>query len=111
VKKPPDKNLFAERLKAITKAPSALVQPLAPAEPSRPNRAPRQAVFRNASIVFANGERMAVVMKDLSATGARIEFVARADLPNELILIDAVGKRRQVRLVWQREGAAGLEFF
>jgi hypothetical protein len=106
-----EKDLLAQRLKAITKAPPAHpIQPPVAAGPVRPQRAPRQPVFRNATIVFVNGERMAVVIKDLSATGARIEFVARADLPSEVILIDAMGRRRQVRVVWQREGAAGVEF-
>jgi hypothetical protein len=111
VKKPTGKDLFAERLKAINKPARAQpIHPPATAQPTKPARAPRQTVFRNATILFASGERMAVVIKDLSATGARVEFVARVDLPPEATLIDITGRRRQVRVVWQREGAAGIEF-
>jgi hypothetical protein len=53
---------------------------------------------------------MAVVVKNLSTRGARIEFVARTTLPDEVTLIDAIGRRRRVRVAWQRGGTAGVEF-
>jgi hypothetical protein len=74
-------------------------------------RAPRQPVFRDATILMANGERLAVAVKEVSASGARIEFVRRVPLPDVFLLSEPTLKlRRRARVVWQREGIAGVMF-
>lgn len=61
--------------------------------------------------MLGDGERMAVVVKDVSATGARVEFFVRRTLPDEVLFMEATLKlRKRARVVWQRDGAVGLEF-
>jgi hypothetical protein len=68
-------------------------------------------MFRNGTIVIEGGQRLSVAIKDLSEHGARIEFVRRMDLPSVVILMEPMLKLRcRARVVWQREGIAGLEF-
>ncbi len=107
--KPPDAaKRLADRVKQVTAdAPDAQA-----ARPQRPaDRAPRQAVFRNATVMLDSGQRLAVALKDVSAAGARIEFFQRNTLPASFMLSEPTLKlRRRVRVVWQREGIAGLMF-
>ncbi len=53
---------------------------------SQIERAVRQAVFRQGALILANGERMRVAVKDISMTGARVEFFARCELPELVVL-------------------------
>lgn len=83
-----------------------------------PGPAPRQAarktrrgVFKNATVILPNDERVSVVVRDLSDEGARIEFVQRRLLPSSFILCEPTMKlRRRVELVWQQDAAAGVRF-
>lgn len=71
----------------------------------------RAAVFRNATIIFDSGERMIVAVKDISISGARLEFFSHAPLPETFIVSELMMKlKRRARVVWQREGAAGIAF-
>jgi len=75
------------------------------------DRAPRQSVFRTATMVTSGGARQNVALKDVSATGARIEFHTRSTLPSLVVLIEPMLKlHKRARVVWQEEGRAGLEF-
>ncbi|MDX2235709.1 MAG: hypothetical protein NW200_14515 [Hyphomonadaceae bacterium] len=74
-------------------------------------RPPREPVFRRASIVPVGGEPRSVALKNISATGARIEFYTREPLPAEFLLLEPIrGVRRRARVVWEEEFAAGLVF-
>jgi hypothetical protein len=74
-------------------------------------REPRRAIFKNGTVMFGTGVRLSVVIKDLTDSGARIEFFARTMLPDEVILAEPMLKlRRRARVAWQRDGAAGLQF-
>jgi len=71
----------------------------------------RQPQFRNGSIIFDDGERLSVVIKNLSDGGARVEFFVNRPLPERVTLSEPLLKlRRAARVVWQAEGAAGLAF-
>ena len=107
--KPSIENVLASRLRNIAeRAPARAVEKVAPCSK---DRAPRQAVFRNATITLDSGERIAVAVKDVSAAGARVEFVRHVPLPQSFILSEPIMKlKRRVRVVWQREGVAGVEF-
>jgi hypothetical protein len=68
-------------------------------------------VFREATVQFESGERMRVALKNVSATGARIEHPMRNDLPETFFLAEPTTKLRTwVRVMWQREGVAGVRF-
>lgn len=74
-------------------------------------RAVRQAVFRQGALILANNERLRVALKDVSTTGARVEYFTRQDLPDEVILVEPTLRiKSRARVVWQREGVAGLAF-
>jgi hypothetical protein len=52
-----------------------------------------------------------VVIKDLSASGARVEFFQRLQLPAFVMLIEPTLKlRKAARVIWERGAAAGLKF-
>lgn len=107
--KPPVESVLASRLRNIAeRAPAGAVEKMAPRSK---DRAPRQAVFRNATITLDNGERITVAVKDVSAAGARVEFFRHVPLPQSFMLSEPVMKLKcRVRVVWQRDGVAGVEF-
>lgn len=74
-------------------------------------RAPREAIYRSATIVTLGGAQRNVALKQLSVTGARIEFHSREPLPEQFVLIEPIrGLRRRVRVVWQDDFVAGVAF-
>ncbi|MGE0829504.1 MAG: hypothetical protein AB7O04_09150 [Hyphomonadaceae bacterium] len=78
---------------------------------SKKERPRREAVFRSAALIFGNDQRLIVAIKDVSEAGARIEYFGCSLLPETFILSEPTLKlRRRVRVVWQREGVAGLIF-
>jgi hypothetical protein len=107
--KPPQGSVLADRLRTI--AERAPVNASEKVAPRSKERAPRQAVFRNATITLDSGERMTVAVKDVSASGARVEFFRHVPLPATFMLSEPMMKLKcRVRVVWQREGVAGVEF-
>ncbi|MEQ1708737.1 MAG: hypothetical protein ABL864_10460 [Terricaulis sp.] len=52
-----------------------------------------------------------MAVKDISATGARVEFFQRIVLPETFMLSEPTMKlKRRVRIIWQREGIVGVQF-
>lgn len=75
------------------------------------DRAPREPMFRTGTLVTNGGGRQSVAVKNVSATGALIEFHTRAELPLYVVLIEPMLRlNKRARVVWQIEGAAGLQF-
>lgn len=84
--------------------------PIAP-KPQARQRPPRERVFKDATLQLRDGTRFRVSIKDLSETGARIEFHANIDLPARVILsAPGLRLRRFARVVWREAMAAGLQF-
>ena len=74
-------------------------------------RAVRQAVFRQGALILADGERFPAALKNISASGARVEYFTRRELPEIVILVEPTLRiKSRARVVWQREGMAGLAF-
>lgn len=85
--------------------------PPPPVQTKSGSRAPRKHVFRNATLSWDEAHRLGVVIKDLSDEGARVEFFQNVTLPEIVTLIEPTLKlRRNARVVWQTNGAAGLQF-
>jgi hypothetical protein len=85
--------------------------PAPAASVAKPQRAPRQATFRNGTITYSDNYRLAVAIKDLSETGARIEFFQRIDLPDQVVLSEPMlNLRRAAKVIWRGDGVAGLKF-
>jgi len=105
----PAHGALAERVRRLGARPAPPIEAYAPK--TNGNRAERTAVFRNATIEFESGERMQVAVKNVSATGARVEHPLRNELPATFLLIEPTLKlRKRVRVAWQREGVAGVRF-
>mgnify|MGYP000274082989 CR=1 FL=1 len=107
--KPPDPSVLASRLRTIAEREPGGVAEKAVLRSSE--RASRQAVFRNATLTLDSGERITVALKNLSAGGARVEFLCHAPLPATFLLTEPMTKLKcRVRVVWQKDGAAGVRF-
>ncbi len=74
-------------------------------------RAIRQAVFRQGELILTDGEKIPVEVKNISATGANVEFFVRRELPERVILVELTLRiQTHARVAWQRDGVAGLAF-
>lgn len=106
------KDRLADRVRSLSEQSSAQLPADRPPPPQRPkSRAERQPLYRHGVIIFNDGQRLTVAVKNLSATGARIEFFNKVDLPQEIMLIEPTLKlRRRARVAWQADGVAGLSF-
>ena len=71
---------------------------------------PRVAVFREAVLAIEDYFQIRAVVTDVSARGVRVHYATRMDLPFRVILIAPTLKLNcWTRVVWQQDGAAGLE--
>jgi hypothetical protein len=95
-------NRLKDRIGKIASAPTMLTRMV--------SRTAREKTFRTGAIVLEDGERVPVIIKDISERGARIEFVQHIELPASVTLIEPTMKRRQATVAWQRDGVAGLHF-
>ena len=116
--KPPPKSALADRVRRVTthRPPAGSdeweLQPPPPPHSSKLfARTERSPSYRQGVIVIDDGQRVTVVIKNLSVTGARIEFFLKRELPPEVTLIEVTMRiHRRARVAWQGEGVAGLEY-
>lgn len=74
-------------------------------------RAERKPTFKTATLTMISGERIDVVVKNVSATGARIEFLRDVMLTDRVMLSEPTMRiRTWAYVIWQTRGAAGLQF-
>ena len=74
-------------------------------------RSERKPTFKAASLAFITGERVEVVVKNVSDTGARVEFMRDMQLPDRVLLSEPTLRLKTwAYVVWQTRGAAGLQF-
>jgi hypothetical protein len=112
-KKPDSKpaNPLNERLQRIAGKPALDDTAYQGAQPKKTARSFRDATFKQATIRLQGGERMDVVVKNLSATGARIEFFRKVTLTDQVLISEPSTRlKRLAKVVWQKEGSAGLHF-
>ena len=109
-KPPPGNDLLTERMRRAVERPTA-APPSAHSLARQIERAVRQAVFRQGALILANGEKLSVAVKDISATGARVEYFTHVELPAVVVLVEPTLRiKSRARVVWQRDGVAGLAF-
>ena len=71
----------------------------------------RRPVFREAVLTLEERHKVRAVITNLSSRGARVEFSARVDLPFRIVISEpTLNLKCCARIIWQRDGAAGLEF-
>lgn len=109
-KTPAAKEALASRVRALAGKPAptdvALAKPRTKAE-----RAERRALFRHGVLILESGQRLSVAIKNLSETGARVEFGTREILSDEVVLAEPTLRlRKRARVVWQGDSSAGLAF-
>lgn len=103
--------VLADRMKAIASRPALAEESYVDLSAKKDHRAPREPTYKQATVMLAAGERFGVVVKNLSHTGARIEFFKNVTLTDRLILAEPTMRiRKWAQVVWQKEGAAGLRF-
>lgn len=74
-------------------------------------RSERKPTFKAASLAFITGQRIDVVVKNVSDTGARVEFMVDVALPDRVLLSEPTLRLKTwAYVVWQTRGAAGLQF-
>jgi len=74
-------------------------------------RSERKATFKAATLTLISGERIDVVVKNVSDTGARIEFLRDVVLPDRVLLSEPTLRLKiWAYVAWQERGKAGLEF-
>lgn len=106
---PPSGGTFSDRIKKVgehrpASGPTRAVEP-------HEKRLARDPVFVNATVVFGANSKLPVVVTNVNAKGARVEFVANFTLPGEVVLIAPIlGLNRTSRIAWQKSGSAGLRF-
>ncbi|MET0156934.1 MAG: PilZ domain-containing protein [Methyloceanibacter sp.] len=98
---------LVERWKAIAAKPA----PDFYEDGQRNARSPRSRVFRQAIATLEGGEKLAIAIKNLSASGCRIEFFRNTPLTQTLVIDEhSLSLHYEAEVVWQGEGAAGLRF-
>ncbi len=74
-------------------------------------RAERKPTFKSATVTTLGGERIDVVVKNISSTGARVEFLRDVSLTDRVIISEPTLRiKTWAYVVWQTRGAAGLQF-
>jgi hypothetical protein len=113
-KKPGDKKAdpLADRLRKIAAQPALEDNAYEKSDHSRDaKRQKRDPTFKQATITMLGGERMDVVVKNLSAGGARIEFFRKVNLTEHVLLSEPTMRiKTWAKVMWQKDGAAGLQF-
>lgn len=86
------------------------IVPSAPINKDRRAGGDRRATTRFATIILENGERIPCVIRDLSATGAKLGVARRFQLP-ERFLLQVKGREPAfpVQRAWQRGDHAGVQ--
>lgn len=107
--------MFSSKSKTKINLERAKAKPVAPIPVVRPQVNKRSAIRKGVwcvcQIVSRDGAIREGVILDISATGVRVRFRDRGELP-DLVKIKAsrIGLNRFARVVWQRTPDAGLEF-
>ncbi len=100
---------LADRMRKIAAVPAEemIYSSVHPGE----KRAERKQTFKSATVTTLGGERVDVVVKNVSATGARIEFLRDIQLTDRVMLCEPTLRiKTWAYVVWQTRGAAGLQF-
>ena len=118
IRKRPENGL-ADRMRAVTAAQNRdAVRALTQASPGAARalrcrrRAQRSDKFKQALLIAVSGVRIKVVVTNISATGARVEFYSgSSEIFGRILLQEpSLGLKKWARVVWKEQNSAGLEF-
>lgn len=107
-----ERDRIARRLQAISNAkPVICPKPVPKKKSSLPERAPRQSVFRLASLYTSKNAAIRCVVYNVSATGVRITMEGAHTLPKIVVLkFDCNKESKKCQPIWQKGEEAGLKF-
>lgn len=113
--KPGDKSALSNRVRQLGegKAAPKSYEPPPPPPKLKPEskREERVAQYKQAVLVIDGHERMGVVIKDINAKGARVDFFQRRELPEYVVLQETTLRlNHRARVMWQDGSSAGLMF-
>lgn len=78
---------------------------------SERRRFPRSNVFKSAKIIAPGQDKIACIVRNLSACGAGVQLAGGVDLPADFDLCFDTGQRlRHCRIVWRSQTEAGISF-
>ena len=104
-----DARLLAARIAGVAARTSGPPSEISVASPT--SRALRVPAFKSATVQLITGERLDVILKNISATGARVEFMRDIQLSDRVYLREPTLQLSVwAYVVWQERGVAGLEF-
>ena len=103
---------ISDRMSAIKNAPQLELNiPKPKKRPAFPLRQHRERVFRSAKIFVSRAQGFPCIIRDISASGARVSLEGAVALPDMVVLkLDFGGAAKRARVVWQEKHEAGIEF-
>lgn len=108
-KQTPDR--MTKRLSALATAKPVEAGAMAKSMRKKTRGADRKTTYRFGRVLNGNREEHACILRDLSATGARVVFEGEPSLSQTVTLrIELTGERRRARVAWQKDREAGLDF-
>lgn len=108
-KKPDKPDPLADRLRKIAAAP--VEEHVYSSVKPDMGRAKREATFKQGTLTTRGGERIPVVVKNVSTTGARVEFFRDVELGDHVLITESTLRLNTwAEVMWQARGAAGLKF-
>lgn len=107
----PTPDRVTKRLSALATAKPVEPGAMAKSMRKKTRSADRKTTYRFGRVLNGNREEHPCILRDLSATGARVVFEGEPALSQTVTLrIELTGERRRARVVWQKEREAGLDF-
>lgn len=104
-------NALTDRIKAVSGHDTSEEHHYVDTHIRKGDRAPREATYKQATIQMRTGERVPVVVKNVSETGARIEFFKDVFLSDVVYLMEpTLDIRTWCDVVWEDDKSAGLHF-
>lgn len=71
----------------------------------------RRRTLKRGRVLLSSSTTLDCVIRDLTETGARLQFSAPTILPREFLLLNVTENTvRPARLVWQKAESAGISF-
>lgn len=109
-----DKAALSNRVRQLGEQKTAPQSYEAPPPPKklRPEskRQDRHAQYKQA-VLLVGHEKMGVIIKDINAQGARVDFFQRRELPEFVVLQETTMRvNHRARVMWQDGSSAGLMF-
>jgi hypothetical protein len=78
---------------------------------SESRAAPRHRVLKTGAIEFSGGGAIGCTVKNLSASGAALEFVSVLDIPDRFTLsVQGEHLKRHCSVVWRKDKRIGVTF-